>query len=165
MPRAYAINSCADCRSEYMTRTRESAERTGKLRRIRCYRCQGKRSTMLLGFGVRAFSYATKHRGGLMLRSIPPMTSTGGSRLRSADPQRFRTRPREQPQHGDDPHGAGMASSAIDTTQYEKPECYKPLVCRTCGCANINGADEHDGEWYVYCVDCDSRQPALERGR
>ena len=60
MPRAYAINSCADCRSEYMTRTRESAERTGKLRRIRCYRCQAKRSTMLLGFGVRAFSYARR---------------------------------------------------------------------------------------------------------
>ena len=93
------------------------------------------------------------------LRSIPPVTNTG--RLRSADPQRFRTRPREQVHPKvDDPYGAGMAPPVIDAVQYKR-ERRKPMRCRTCRGANINGAEEHDGDWYVYCVVCDSRQPAL----
>ena len=94
------------------------------------------------------------------MRSIPPVTSTGRQRLRSVDPKRFRTKPQEQPKANDDPYGAGMAPSVVDAVQSTKPERRKPLACLPCGGTNINGAEERDGAWYVWCVACDSRQPA-----
>lgn len=105
------------------------------------------------------------------MRSIPPITSTGGPRLRSADPRRFRTRPQEQSRQQseqNDPYGAGYTGEresrqddpTVSAQQYEKPERRRPLGCITCGGTNINGAEEHDGSWYVWCVACDSRQPA-----
>ena len=76
--------------------------------------------------------------------------------LRSVDPRRFRTRARTEQLHE-----AGMAP-VVQGKQFEKPERRKPLSCLTCGGTNINGAEEHDDVWYVWCVACDSRQLGVE---
>lgn len=80
----------------------------------------------------------------MRLRSIPPITSTGrdSQRLRLAVAMRVRTGQR-----------------------YEKLEPLRPLACATCGGRNINGAEWGDGVWYVWCVACDSKEPAKEEVR
>ena len=89
------------------------------------------------------------------MRSIPPLTVTGG-RLRSADPTRFRTRPRQQESEAK----GDMAPSGPFGQHYDKPERPKASACGTCGSTNIAGSEEKDGHWYVFCVICDELREA-----
>ena len=95
----------------------------------------------------------------MSVRSIPPVTSTGSTRLRSADPVRFRTRPRKQAQATDDPYGAGMAPTS-GFGRYDKPERPRPSTCGACGGTNIAGCEQKDGQFWVFCCACDGLRKA-----
>lgn len=90
------------------------------------------------------------------------MTSTGGNRLRSVDPVRLRTRPRERTQTVDDIYGTGVVPTRDFGRRYEKPERprLKPSTCGECGGTNVAGCEQKDGRWWVFCCVCDGLREA-----